>query len=61
VNLPTTKDAWIVVEAGVPISQIGPYRAGSAWSKVQKGMYPIAITNPIFVDVNGGGYVPPGL
>lgn len=61
VNLPTTKDAWIVVEAGVPLTQTGPYRAGTAWSKIQKGMYPIAITNPIFVDVNGGGYVPPGL
>lgn len=60
-NLPTTKDAWIVVEAGVPLSQTGPYRAGTPWSKVQKGIYPIAITNPIFVDVNGGGYVPPGL
>lgn len=60
-TLPTIKDAWIVVEAGVLLSQTGPYRAGTPWSKVQKGMYPIAITNPIFVDVNGGGYVPPGL
>lgn len=60
-NLPAAKDAWIVVEAGVSLSQTGPYRAGSPWSKVQKGIYPIAITNPIFVDVNGGGYVPPGL
>ncbi len=60
-NLPATKDAWIVVEAGVPLNQTGPYRAGTPWSKIQKGIYPIAITNPIFVDVNGGGYVPPGL
>lgn len=60
-NLPATKDAWIVVEAGVPLSQTGAYRPGTPWSKIQKGMYPIAITNPIFVDVNGGGYVPPGL
>lgn len=60
-NLPTTKDAWIVVEAGVPLAQTGPYRAGTPWSKIQKGIYPIAITNPIFVDVNGGGYAPPGL
>jgi hypothetical protein len=28
---------------------------------VQKGIYPIAVTNPIFVDVNGGGYTPPGI
>ena len=60
-NLPLSKDAWIVVEAGVRLSQTGPYQPGSPWAKVQKGMYPIAITNPIFVDVNGGGYVPPGL
>ncbi|MBL0313986.1 MAG: hypothetical protein IPP78_15085 [Holophagaceae bacterium] len=60
-NLPAAKDAWIVVEAGVPLAQTGPYRVGTPWSKIQKGMYPIAITNPIFVDVNGGGYVPPGL
>ncbi len=60
-NLPVAKDAWIIVEAGVPLGQTGPYRAGTPWSKIQKGMYPIAITNPIFVDVNGGGYVPPGI
>jgi hypothetical protein len=60
-NLPTSKDAWIVVEAGVRLTQTGPYRAGTPWSKIQNGMYPLAITNPIFVDVNGGGYVPPGL
>lgn len=60
-NLSSAKDAWIVVEAGVPLSQAGPYRIGTPWSKIQKGIYPIAVTNPIFVDVNGGGYVPPGL
>lgn len=60
-NLPAAKDAWIVVEAGVPLGQTGAYRASTPWSKIQKGMYPIAITNPIFVDVNGGGYLPPGL
>ncbi len=61
VNLPTNKDAWIVVEAGVSLAQTGPYRPGTPWAKIQKGMYPIAITNPVFVDVNGGGYLPPGL
>jgi hypothetical protein len=35
--------------------------AGTPWNKIMKGIYPIAITNPIFVDVNGGGYTPPGL
>ena len=55
------KDSWIVVEAGVPLSTTGAYRAGTPWHKVQKGIYPIAVCNPIFVDVNGGGYTPPGL
>lgn len=61
VNLPAGKDAWIVVEAGVPLATAGAYAPGTAWSKVARGIYPIAVANPIFVDVNGGGYVPPGL
>jgi hypothetical protein len=60
VNLPS-KDCWIVVEAGVPLNTTGAYRPGSDWSRVQKGIYPIAVTNPIFVDVTGGGYTPPGI
>lgn len=51
--------AWIVVEAGVPLSQTGPYRPGTAWSDVMRGIYPIAVTNPIFVDVTGHGYTHP--
>jgi hypothetical protein len=61
VPMPNGKDAWLVVEAGVSRSQAGPYKAGTPWNKIMKGIYPIAITNPIFVDVNGGGYTPPGL
>lgn len=58
--MPTTgKDAWIVVEAGVPLTTTGAYAAGTPWAKIMKGIYPIAVTNPIFVDVNGGGYTPP--
>ncbi|MBI4914132.1 MAG: hypothetical protein HY823_15495 [Acidobacteria bacterium] len=60
VTLPA-KDCWIVVEAGVPLTATGPYLPGSPWNKIQRGIYPIAVTNPIFVDVNGGGYTPPGL
>ena len=55
VPMPAGKDAWLVVEAGVSRSQTGPYMAGTPWNKIMKGIYPIAITNPIFVDVNGGG------
>jgi hypothetical protein len=56
------KDAWIVVEAGVPLEGLsGPYRKDSAWYKIMNGIHPIAVANPIFVDVNGGGYQAPGL
>jgi hypothetical protein len=59
-TMPTTgKDAWIVVEAGVPLTTTGAYATGTPWAKVMKGIYPIAVTNPIFVDVTGGGYTPP--
>jgi hypothetical protein len=61
VPMPVGKDAWVVVEAGVPLSTTGAYLPGTPWTKIMKGIYPIAVTNPIFVDVNGGGYTPPGL
>ncbi len=61
VAMPTGKDAWVVVEAGVPLATTGAYQAGTPWNKIMKGIYPIAVTNPIFVDVDGGGYTPPGL
>ncbi len=61
IPMPAGKDAWLVVEAGVPRTQVGAYRAGTPWNKIMKGIYPLAVTNPIFVDVNGGGYTPPGL
>ena len=53
--------AWIVVEAGVPLSTVGAYAVGTPWNQIMRGMYPIAVTNPIFVDVSGHGYQPPGL
>ncbi|HEX9082389.1 MAG TPA: hypothetical protein VF768_08920, partial [Holophagaceae bacterium] len=59
VTLPSSKDAWVVVEAGVPLTTTGAYAPGTPWAKIMKGIYPIAVTNPIFVDVNGGGYTPP--
>lgn len=53
------KDGWIVVEAGVPLSTTGAYAVGTPWNRIMKGIYPVAVTNPIFVDVNGGGYIAP--
>jgi len=61
VAMPSGKDAWVVVEAGVPLATTGAYQAGTPWNKIMKGIYPIAVTNPVFVDVDGGGYTPPGL
>ncbi|HCZ33093.1 MAG TPA: hypothetical protein DHV93_06345 [Holophagaceae bacterium] len=61
ITMPPGKDAWIVVEAGVPLATTGAYQAGTPWNKIMKGIYPIAVTNPVFVDVDGGGYTPPGL
>lgn len=60
-TLPLAQDGWIVIEAGVP--EGGPTLADArypAWFKVQHGTYPLAVSNPIFVDQNGGGYTPPG-
>jgi len=55
------RDAWLVVEAGPPLSATGAYRPGTPWNSMMKGIYPVAITNPIFLNLNGGGYTPPGL
>jgi hypothetical protein len=53
-------DGWVVVEAGVPLATTGIYAAGTPWNLTMRGIYPIAVTNPIFVDVIGKGYTPPG-
>lgn len=60
VALPTSgTGAWIVVEAGVSLTQTGPYAAGTPWAWIMRGIYPIAVTNPIFIDVTGHGYTHP--
>ncbi len=60
VALPTSgTGAWIVVEAGVALDQAGPYHAGTPWYEIMRGIYPIAVTNPIFIDVTGTGYTHP--
>lgn len=61
VTLSNAKDAWVVVEAGVPLSTTGVYRAGTPWNAIMKGIYPVAVTNPFFIDTNGNGYTAPGL
>ena len=60
VPMPTTgTGAWLVVEAGVPLTQTGPYAVGTPWHDLMRGIYPIAVTNPIFIDVTGHGYTHP--
>ena len=62
VALPVTATgtgAWIVVEAGVRLGQTGPYAVGQPWNFIMRGIYPIAVTNPIFIDVAGTGYKHP--
>jgi hypothetical protein len=60
--MPVNKDAWVVVEAGVPLSTTGTYMAGTAWNRVMHGLYPVAVSNPVFVSVQkSGSYTPPGL
>lgn len=59
VAMPPGKSAWVVVEAGVPLTTTGAYAPGTPWAKIMKGIYPIAVTNPIFVDATGTGYTPP--
>lgn len=49
----TGTDAWVVVEAGVPLTAAGDYAAGTTWGTIMRGIYPIAVTNPIFVSVTG--------
>jgi len=31
----------------------------SDWNAVMRGIFPVAVTNPIFVNVTGGSYKPP--
>jgi hypothetical protein len=60
-SLSTAKDAFLVVEAGVPLGTTGAYRPGTPWARIMRGIYPLAVTNPVFLDLNGGGYTAPGL
>jgi hypothetical protein len=64
-GLALTKDSCIVVEAGTP--DAGPTVGSAPWSalypvwfKLQRNIYPLAISNPVFVLRNGGTYTPPG-
>lgn len=58
-SLELDRDTWIVVEAGESLdSPLGPDPFAS---QIVPGIVPFAFTNPIFVDVGGDGYAPPGI
>ncbi|WP_005035750.1 hypothetical protein [Holophaga foetida] len=61
-NVTLSGDSWIVLEGGVPLATTGAYAPSTypAWNKIMKGIYPVAVTNPIFCDTDGLGYVAPG-
>jgi hypothetical protein len=57
-------DSFITVEASVRIDDVGDPVAPDLLETVQTiepGVIPLGFTNPVFVDRNGDGYVPPGL
>jgi len=56
-------DAWFVVQAGVaePEDPFVLPRSPEPVATVLPDVVPIALTNPIFVDVGGDGFTPPGL
>jgi len=59
VPLSLTQDDWILVEAGAPLSP--PPLPDPFASQIVPGLVPNAFTNPIFVDLGGDGFDPPGL
>jgi hypothetical protein len=62
VPVPAGGDAWLVAEAGAPLDASAPYRPEEeGWNAMMKGIYPVAVANPIFLDLDGGGYEPPGI
>lgn len=48
----TTGKHWIVIEAGTQLETYVPGSSAGTFSQVYRNHTPIAITNPIFVDVN---------
>ncbi len=59
VDLATAGDSYFMVEAGARLDPLpsSPYPI----ALVVPGMVPLAFTNPIFVDLAGDGFDPPGL
>lgn len=57
VSMPKTGYNWVVVEAGVPLDSTEAAASAAtstytSWNKIMHGIYPVAVTNPIFVNSN---------
>ena len=59
VPVTVAQDTYFVVEAGAKLSSL-PSPSGLA-NDLVPGLVPFAFTNPIFVDIAGDGFDPPGL
>lgn len=58
-TLTLARDAWILAEAGWPLSDEAP-APGGLYAELAPGHVPIGFTNPIRVDVDGDGAWTPG-
>nr|WP_320133574.1 hypothetical protein [uncultured Holophaga sp.] len=60
-GLTLSQDSWVVVESGVDLSTTGTYASGTPWNEIMRGIYPVSVANPIFVNIDGtGNYQKPG-
>ncbi|UCE86964.1 MAG: CehA/McbA family metallohydrolase [Deltaproteobacteria bacterium] len=59
VPVTVSRDTHFVVEAGAVLAPLAP--VDEIVNKIQPGLRPVAFTNPIFVDLDGDGFDPPGL
>jgi hypothetical protein len=60
VQLRLSQDTFLTVEAGPPLAEVAP-TPPPVVNIVEPDVVPFAMTNPIFVDVGGDGFTPPGL
>ena len=58
-TLDLDRDSWIVVEAGDALD--GELTPDPFASQIVPGLVPFGFTNPIFVDLEGDGFDPPGV
>jgi len=60
-DVPLDADGWVLAEAGISERGDPPGRVPGRYGLAAPGYAPIGFTNPVWVDVDGDGWVPPGL